>query len=167
MPTFKAENRLPPLPTVATVAGGTSENHQLLDDLEERAALIEFGAGVPREWAEGFARLDRAAPPTGFSEERWRLAIDDGGHFLDRWAKEAVDLGWRAEDVFGVHPATPACRYDQMGLVMLICGGEVIALNKRSATIQSRGGSRLTYNKRSELAGICLWELAPGRFQIE
>jgi hypothetical protein len=36
-----------------------------LDDLEERAALVEYGAGVPREWAEGFARLDLAAPPKG------------------------------------------------------------------------------------------------------
>ena len=27
------------------------------EEFEERAALIEFGAGVPREWAEGYAAL--------------------------------------------------------------------------------------------------------------
>src|SRR5437868_6876199 len=37
------------------------------DDLEERAALIEYGAGVPRPWAEGYAALCTMAPPSGFS----------------------------------------------------------------------------------------------------
>src|SRR5271169_2391335 len=32
---------------------------------EERAAIIEFDGGIPRDWAEGFARLDRDRPPVG------------------------------------------------------------------------------------------------------
>ena len=30
------------------------QNPDADDDFEERAALVEYGAGVPREWAEGF-----------------------------------------------------------------------------------------------------------------
>src|SRR5437762_12173838 len=42
------------------------------DDLEERAALVEYGAGVPRSWTEGFAALCTMAPPAGFTPERWQ-----------------------------------------------------------------------------------------------
>src|SRR4051812_27248306 len=30
---------------------------------EERAAIAEYDGGAPREWAEGFASLDRTRPP--------------------------------------------------------------------------------------------------------
>jgi hypothetical protein len=128
-------------------------------DLVEHAALVEFGTGVPRDWAEGFARLDLALPAPGFSEARWRLLIDDGGRFLDRWASDAAQLGWQAGDVFGIHPTAPTCRFDHMGLVSNIAGGEVVALNKRSATIRSPGGSHLVYLRRQTGGGICLWDL--------
>ena len=44
-----------------------------------------------------------------------------------------------------------------MGLVFLIGGGRVTALDERSATIQ-RGRSILTYT-RCIRAGVCVWEL--------
>src|SRR4030088_2059512 len=37
------------------------------DDLDERAALIEVGANVPRRWGEGFAALCTMPAPIGFS----------------------------------------------------------------------------------------------------
>ncbi len=77
------------------------------DDLNERSALVEYGAGVPRAWAEGFARLDLAHPPAGFSARQWAQLVDDGGRFLDRWAAEAAAAGWDAADVFGVHIPSP------------------------------------------------------------
>src|SRR6266480_3401113 len=40
------------------------------DDIEERAALVEFGANVPRRWAEGFAALCSMSQPSAFSPER-------------------------------------------------------------------------------------------------
>ena len=54
------------------------------DDLDERAALVEYGAGVPRSWAEGFAALCTMAPPAGFTPERWQRIVDAAGSFLDR-----------------------------------------------------------------------------------
>ena len=38
------------------------------ENFDERAALVEYGADVPRDWAEGFARLVVAPPPAGFSK---------------------------------------------------------------------------------------------------
>ena len=141
-----AESRLPLIPDP--------------DAFEERAALVEYGAGVPREWAEGFARLDLAQPPKGFDERRWRTLIDDGGKFLDRWGGEAARLGWSALDVFGAHPIAPGARYDAAGLVLLIDGGEVIAIRLDRATIRSRlSPSELTYLRTPKAGVVALWDL--------
>ena len=49
------------------------------DELDERAAIIEYGAGVPRRWAEGFAALCAMSAPTGFAPERWQRIVDAVG----------------------------------------------------------------------------------------
>jgi hypothetical protein len=130
------------------------------DRFEERAALVEYGAGVPREWAEGFARLDLAVPSKGFDPRRWRTLINDGGRFLDRWGVEAARLGWSALDVFGAHPVAPAVRYDAAGLVQLISGGEVIAIRTDRATIRAMlSRSELTYLRSPRAGVVALWDL--------
>jgi len=130
------------------------------DRFEERAALIEYGAGVPREWAEGFARLDLAAPPAGFDAKRWRTLIDDGGKFLDRWGGEAARLGWSVLDLFGAHPVAPAFRYDAAGLVNLISGGDVVDIRTDRAVIRTPAGNSLTYYLRRDCSdAVALWDL--------
>jgi len=129
-------------------------------EFAERTALIEYGANVPREWAEGLARLDLANPIEGYSESNWRRIIDDGGRFLDRWGAEASRLGWSAVDVFGVHPIAPYARLDAAGLVILIKGGKVVSVLPDRATISVKGtGSLLTYTRRPSTDGVALWEL--------
>jgi hypothetical protein len=144
--------------TVVTVARGKPETDAEAE-FEERAALVEYGAGVPRDWAEGFARLDRSAPPPGFSPKRWQQVVNDGGLFLDRWAAAAARLGWSAEDVFGVHPTAPGARYDCMGLVPLIGGGTVVSITTDRATIRQASGATLVYLRRPRLGAIALWKL--------
>ena len=128
-------------------------------DFEERAALVEYGAGVPREWAEGFARLDCAKPPPGFALPRWRQVINDGGLFLDQWAHQAAALGWTVLDVFGVNPAAPAVRYDGMGLVPLIGNSRVVAISADSARLETRTGHTQTYSRRPRPDAVALWDL--------
>ncbi len=130
-----------------------------IKEFDERAALVEEGAGVPRDWAEGFASLDCAKPPTGITPSRWRQVIDDGGRFLDVWAQKAAALGWSALDVFGVNPAGPAVRYDGMGLVPLIGGHRVVAITADSARIESGPGRFQTYRRRPSPGAVALWEL--------
>ena len=129
------------------------------DDLEERAALVEYGAGVPREWADGFARLDCSKPPPGYPLPRWHQIINDGGLFLDRWAHQAAGLGWTALDVFGVNPAAPLVRYDGMGLVPLIQGCRVISIAADSAQIKTSSGNTQTYSRRPRPDAVALWQL--------
>lgn len=141
---------------VATVAAADDLNAAF----EERAAIVECDGGIPRQWAEGFARLNTGHRPRGFTPERWQQLIDDGGRFLDRWAKAAAGCGWSGTDIFGLQPGAPTARYDGMGLVALIGGGEVIAVGNNSATIRRPGGSCLTYYlRRPRPNAVPIWEL--------
>lgn len=45
----------------------------------------------------------------------------------------AAKLGWAAQEVFGLHPVAPVTRYDVMGLVWLLNGKEVSAIDERTA----------------------------------
>jgi hypothetical protein len=120
---------------------------------------VEYGAGVPREWAEGFARLDLAQPPPGYSPRQWTQLLDDGGRFLDRWAAEAAAAGWQAVDVFGVHPVAPNANYSLAGLVPLIGGGQILRLTRDHASIQRRRGAVLTYVRMPMKGSVAIWDL--------
>src|SRR5205823_5066007 len=105
------------------------------DDLEERAALVEYGAGVPRRWAEGYAALCAMAAPAGFSPDRWQRFIDGAGRFLDRWAVTAAECGWSDLDVFGADPDEPDRRFDCMGLLLLLDRCEIVGIDEHGADL--------------------------------
>ena len=128
-------------------------------EFEERSAIVQYGAGVPRDWAGGFARLDRAVPPKGFSPARCQRVIDDGGRFIDRWASQAAALGWDTVAVFGVDPAAPGWRLDNAGLVVLIDGADVTAITDRTAMLRLRTGSVQVYHRQDSTGAVPLWVL--------
>ena len=88
---------------------------------EERAAIVEYEGGIPREWAEGFARLDPERPPVEVPPHRWRRFIDDVGLFLDGpFCAVAAAFGWTAFDLFGADRDRPFTRIDRVGLLWLL-----------------------------------------------
>ena len=136
------------------------------DDLqgafEERSALVEDGVGVPREWAEGFARLDIAQRPCDVPLRRWRRFIDDCGRFLDSgWAARAAALGWGPLDLFGCDRCRPFARIDHAGLLWLLNGDQLVALTSELAVIETSMGARQKYRrKRFKSVEIVLgWEV--------
>jgi hypothetical protein len=143
----------------------TAVQVEQLDDLDERAAIIEFGANVPRRWAEGFAALSTMPAPAGFSPERWGRIFDAAGVFLDRWAAEAIRRGWSDLDIFGCDPDRPDARFDCMGLVLLLDRCEVVAVDERGADVISVTGARQRYRRKPMPPGtVSLWQLRmPGR----
>jgi hypothetical protein len=46
---------------------------------DERAAIIELDGGIPRAWAEGFARLNPDRAPADMPLRRWRRFVDEVG----------------------------------------------------------------------------------------
>jgi hypothetical protein len=133
------------------------------DRQEERAAIIEYGAGVPRDWAEGFARLDPRRPPDDVPGKRWLQFVDDCGMFLDGgWAAKAAELGWGPLDLFGCDRERPFARVDHLGLLWLLKGGTVVELHRDQAVIRIADGARQTYRRRPVEFGrvVLAWELS-------
>jgi hypothetical protein len=141
----------------------------IADAFEERAASAEFEAGIPRVWAEGYAAMQRATPPawTARHPGLWPDLINAVGKFLDRWARQAAELGWDPEDLFGAAPAAPLARSDQQGLVFFLQGGcDVVAMTADTATIRRPSGVVQTFrrphkNARAPRTAL-VWELVTG-----
>jgi len=131
------------------------------DDQDECADRIEYRPGVPRAWAEGFARLDPDRPPSDVPLKRWQSFVDDVGQFLDgSFCATAAALGWGSFDLFGADRDRPFSRLDRQGLCWLINGGRLIGLSSDAAVIETRSGVRQTYcRKRSEPGRVLAWDL--------
>ena len=92
--------------------------------------------------------------------DRWQAAVDDGRHFLARWAERAEALGWTPRDLFGLMPvpghAEPSfsrlSRYDETGLIWLLQGRPVVALTEATAAIQSPTGAITIYRRHNKPA---------------
>lgn len=84
-------------------------------------------------FADEFASLMKANPT--IDPRRWEQAKSDAAEFLADWGDRAAELGWTAEELFGLHPVAPLTRYDVMGLVWLLNGKEVRYIDERTAKI--------------------------------
>jgi hypothetical protein len=132
--------------------GTTIFEEGLNDECEGRA---------PAEWHAILAELEQRSCSDWLSPDRWDAVLSDAENFLSRWGAAAHALGWTALDLFGVHPTVPAARFDVMGLVLLICGGEVIALTASSAAIRRRSGAVLTYRRGDQTGAVCITRITP------
>ena len=56
---------------------------QRADAIDERAAIIEFDAGAPREWAEQFARILYQRRPAGVADLDWTWFVTTCGRMID------------------------------------------------------------------------------------
>ncbi len=127
---------------------------------DERAAIVELGAGVPRAWAEGYAALCGMPPPAGFLPGRWHRIVDAVGVFVDRWAAKAAACGWSDLDVFGCNPDRPDARFDCMGIVLLLDRCEVVGVDELGADVVTNTGVRQRFYRRPLPPGtISLWQL--------
>lgn len=126
----------------------------LADAIEERAAIIEHDAGLPRAWAESFARILCSPPPGDFADhpDRRQSILDGALRFADAWGAEAHWQGWTVEEVFGLHPTHPAARYDRRGLAWLLAdGARVVAIDENGADIVNARGVASRYYRRGRL----------------
>jgi hypothetical protein len=70
--------------------------------------------------------------------ERWDHFIDDASPFLDRSGQEAARLGWRPDELFGLHPVVPMARFDCKGMLWMRRGERVTELTDRLARLADR-----------------------------
>lgn len=114
---------------------------------------------MPAEWHAILAELKRRDPVEWLPADRWSDVITNAENFLARWGRAAEQLGWTALDLFGVHPIVPAARFDVMGLIPLIHGGEVVALTETAATIRRRSGALMTYRRCDQSGAVLISEV--------
>jgi hypothetical protein len=103
-------------------------------------------------------RLRAIEPPDGFP--KWNQVVTDAGHFCRSFLNQARSLGWTDTDLFGIHPRAPVARFDAMGLVFLIRGGDVLSLDCKNARLKTVGGSSLLFRKPRSLEAMPIWCLA-------
>jgi hypothetical protein len=142
--------------------GCRTEQHRSCTESEnERAGIIEHDGRIPREWAEGFARLDTDWPPPDMPPRRWQCFVDDVGRFLDSpFCAVAAALGWGPFELFGCDRDRPFARLDRAGLLWLLNGQRLVALSENTATIETRAGARQTYRRKPDETGrVLAWEL--------
>jgi hypothetical protein len=115
---------------------------------------------LPTDWRSGFAAFCVMPSPEAFPMHRWQQAVHDGFAFLTTWGMDAVRLGWRVTDLFGASLSAPWARVGMLGLIPLLNGDAVVALDADAATIEARSGARLRYRRHTANEGrVCLWEI--------
>jgi hypothetical protein len=118
-----------------------------------------ISAKRPSPYQSEFEALERRCPEL-IEPGRWRQAVEDGRQFLTTWGDQAKDLGWTAQELFGLHrvPAKPHAsfdrlsRYDSTGLVWLLHGRVVVKMTADSAAIRTASGRPLMYSKNNKPA---------------
>lgn len=135
--------------TIAEVKSNKTELILFLSkaDRDERAAIAEFDGGLPREWAAAFAKLQVMDRPEQYSQAGWEQVLNDAGLFADRWAHQAIALGWTVLDVFSVHKSGNRKRLDGEGVVLSIRGRKVVAITADHIMIETGAGARLRIAK--------------------
>jgi hypothetical protein len=142
-------------------------------DILERAAAERVGETRRRDVSDisdkspPFGRLSRfgrtlttleSRCPDLVPAERWQQAVADGQRFLARWDKQAHALGWTAKDLFSLYPmsahAKPSfnrlARYDEIGLIWLLDGREVVVLTDATAAIKNAIGNVTIYRRHNK-----------------
>jgi hypothetical protein len=129
-------------------------------------AFVSFGSTQGTAYSHSPARYGQVMTalevrcPNLVPVERWQRAVDDGRRFLARWGEQAEALGWTANDLFGLHrlPTAPhpsytrLSRYDETGLIWLLCGRKVVALTEATAAIQNPTRNVTTYRRHNKPA---------------
>lgn len=120
-----------------------------IEAFEERAAIVEHDAKLPRELAEGLAKLCVMPRPEDIDPRHWQAIVNAAGAFADRWGAEAHALGWTAEELFGVHRDAPMVRVGSMGLLPLFADTrlELVAMAVDQAILRTRNGRAIFYRR--------------------
>ena len=137
---------------------------------DNRGAFVTFGTSphshIPtnrlpaNDWREGLARLATTAASPALAR-RWPVIVADALALGERWAAQAMALGWREVDLWGCDPEGSR-RLDRDGLAMLLRGRPVLALTGTAATIATPGGGTLSYYRATLAGAVPLWALHAG-----
>lgn len=115
----------------------------LRDEIEERAAIIEYDAAVPRPWALAYALLLTAKRPEWLSADQWQSHLNAAGSLLGSWAAQMDRLGIHPVEVLGIDGQCPERPWEPSCLLPALVGVTVGAVSRECISIVFQdGGSR-------------------------
>ncbi|MBI1690515.1 hypothetical protein [Methylorubrum sp. DB1722] len=77
--------------------------------------------------------------------------------FLDEWGESAADLGWGAEQLFGVHRLAAAVRSDSTGALVTVFPRRVVAMCEREITLERRGSIQTFRGLTNPADSVPIW----------
>jgi hypothetical protein len=139
-------------PPTATVSSFDTFSSYSVEDEPQRRLLDE--------WRAGLERLRGHPPPPGLTETAWHQLKVDAIDLLATHGAHAAALGWRSDEMFGLHRKSPAVRVAASGLARFLRGGSIIEFTAQHARIQHLSGAVLTYRRTEPQSGaVPAWEL--------
>jgi hypothetical protein len=150
-----AEDRFPALCSTA-IAAPTPE---------EIAADWSQAFGVPVEWAEGYQAM-AGNNPGSIPARRWSGLMVAVAVIFERWARQAIALGWDELDLIGAHPRYPVQRIDHQGLCWFIGHDtELLALTDPAARFRKPSGAVQSVSRKpiKEPGDARIWDLCKSR----
>lgn len=110
-------------------------------------------------WNEGIERLSRARRPESIEPRAWNMLVADARMLAQLWGAEFAAHGWSTLDIFGVTPQPKGRRLDIIGLISLLHGRPVDAVDADTATIRNVRGAPNRFYRRLRAAGaVAVWE---------
>lgn len=101
---------------------------------------------------------DRSPCPS-LTPDRWATMRESALNFIDRFGAEAHRLGWRAPELFGVHPEHGTLRLEMCG-VLMVSGRKADGVEASCIRFGNQTGYR---NKVGRVWGPPIWEFAAKR----
>lgn len=112
---------------------------------------------VADHWTVGVERLQHMPALPGFLHGRWVQIQRDCAWLLERHGTHLRELGWTAEDLFGVHPDAPAADIRRPGVGLLLCGGRVARITPQTARIIRPNGAVLGFTRCPDIGAVPIW----------
>lgn len=112
-------------------------------DYQERAAILEYDGGMPRQWAEAFARLWTVEKPDIYNDDQWdRIIVDSVA--VAGLLPRIIDNGWTPDDV--------------RALIPKIHGRPIVAVGRGDVTLRMPAGTTERIYYRPNPGGVASWD---------
>jgi hypothetical protein len=110
-------------------------------------------------WKLGVERLSAGRRPANFNPRAWNILVSDARLLLQNWGADFVKLGWTTLEVFGVNRDPRARRLDIPGLLPVLHGRPVEAIDADTALIRANIRDTLTYQRKLVFpGGVPVWD---------
>lgn len=154
---------------MAGVSHVTRAPFATLGATHEMAVSCGIEARIPRtvasvaNWSSEIELAARQRGPLCMADGAWRSLLMDARMTIQNWGSDLVALGWSTLDVFGGPSRPEHRRLDTAGLVYLLRGRTIEAIDRDTALIRATPRDTLTFYRTLKAGGgVPIWNWVEG-----